>query len=198
MDDEGVGAVVGDDRVDDAAFFGAAGLKRAPPPPKRGAPPSRAGRGAGAGDQGVDQLGELRGGGVLDRDDLDAGVVALDVQHLEHLVELGDVGAGIRDDHGIGLLVGDDARVGRHEAAEGARDFFGLDVLEREDARDQRVGVRREVAGVGLELLVARVALAGDADVAARRDEGEAVDVQRGEKGLPGVADGDRTVGKDA
>jgi hypothetical protein len=96
---------------------------------------------AGAGDEGVDELGELGSTRELDRNHLDAGVKAFDIQEFKHFIQLGDVRARICYDNGVRLLIRNDARIGRHETAEGARHFFGVDVLEREDTRDQRVGV---------------------------------------------------------
>ena len=77
------------------------------------------------------------------------------------------------------------------------RDFFRVDVLERNQSRDQRVGVGTRFTDIGAQLLLTRVAGAGDAKVLPRRNNGELVHVESRQERAPRVAHGDRGVGDD-
>ena len=127
-----------------------------------------------------DLIGERRRVGVLDRDDRQVLLVGLDVDRLEDLDQPPDVRGRLGQDHRVGRRVGGHRRVLRDERLQRVHDRVGVDVAQRDQARDERVPIGRTLRALHrLDAGLLRLADRHHLDRAAgRHDRGEALHLQ--------------------
>ena len=114
------------------------------------------------------------------------------VEHLDQLQHAIDVSRSVRDDDRVCLLVSLHPCLARHPKTECAFEFCGVDIAERDHARDEFVIIGNFSISVDGGLLFLRVGDAFDAQVFSTRNESKSLEVQGSEKGVPGITDCDR------
>src|SRR5690606_36394498 len=122
MNEQSIGSFIPNNRVDDAAFFSSSRAKTA-----ASATETRHSRMSpswcscrSSWNESINELSEFRCRCILYGDNFDSGVVAFDIQNFEHLIQLGNVGAGICHNDRIGLFVWNNSRISGHKASESA------------------------------------------------------------------------------